>query len=267
MLKEIKVSPFSLVEGEKLEFIAENPNARNLYLYDIQEKILIFVNQHLFLSSKMIIEHFQEFTALELKRHIKFLLKNSYLRAAFFKTDTGRSSGRGYFLGWRGKRQMNILGIKPNRYNELACLTATDVKAIMSANQLILKAGIENECVVRKPIFTTSAIFSKKCFRISGYVPSDNTEYLFYSIRSHSAEEITEKANRMYSTLKRKNNINSHKRKVIVCICDSREHMDEVKKIVSDSRLYSLKNTEIYFENDIDINFGNDLKFKFLHTA
>lgn len=227
------MSPFKYIEGEKVIFEEEKPFARNLWLNEMEWDIIKLVNSCLWISSKQICEMLSQYDALTLKKNIKFLADNNYLRKAYFSTELGRSTARAYCVGWRAKRELKRENIMLNRSNELDSHTPEEIKEILSSNQTKLAYGLEKlQCTVRKPIYTQSW-FVKSCFRVAGYLVTDNNEQvLLNSVRTHKEEELTEKLARIYKTLKRNNSLDKKLGTVLLFICDSNEHMDWVKSCV-----------------------------------
>ena len=162
------MSPFRCVEGEKVIFEEEKHFARNLWLNETEWDIIKLVNSCIWISSKQICEMLSQYDVLTLKKYIKFLADNSYLRKVYFSTEYGRSTARAYCIGWRAKRELKRENIMLNRSNEVDSHTPEEIKEILSSNQAKLAYGLENlKCTVRKPIYTQSWFF-KSCFRIAG---------------------------------------------------------------------------------------------------
>jgi len=272
---EIKKSPYEIYSGETIErFIPENP--RSYKIKGIQKEILLAINIFMCLTSRMLVKYLNDkgydIEQKQIQKELKFLSQNDFLKKYQFKLvgdEKGVSSYKYYSIGFKGKAFLyNECNIYAKKMGYMEQCTVSEVKKVLSANQVIIELGLANEMdvsVVKMVVDEGFHLFNNKnLFRAIGYCESENKINIIEPVRSVLTYEkdLIEKLKRIERTLEcDKCNIDIKKDITIIIVAENYSKMRYIMSWCEDK----YKNFRMLFT--YDTLFISSSKHKFFSVS
>ena len=255
---DVKVSPFSIFEGERIHrYSVDNPCG--IWLTELDKQICIELAKFLVLSSDLLYRLFmnqgQTYEKKDIQNRLQRLGRSGYVQKIGFETDYGYSANKAYILLGRGVGLVNSLGIRCKLGGFLSEQDHVGLKRMLSSNQLLISGRYENASVAQI-IFIEPKSEKEKAsclFRPTATcLNAEGEAYQFIeSVRrtTTAKADLCDKLERVIKVMKDKTNANIKISKdvSIIIVAEDYRHLCEL-----------IKTTE-KFRNKLNILFTYDL--------
>lgn len=268
---DIKVSPFSIFEGERIHrYTVDTPCC--IWLTELDKQICIELSKFLVLSSDLLYRLFMNkgltYEKKEIQNRLQRLGRSGYVQKIGFETDRGGySAAKAYILLGRGVGLVNSLGIRYKLGGFLAEQDHVGLKRILSANQLLINGKYENSKVGQIVLIEPKSEKEKaSClFRPTAICLNDEGEaYQFIeSVRrtTTAKADLCDKLERVIKVMKDKKNANIKISKdvSIIIVAEDYRHLCELTKTTEKFR----NKLNILFTYDLAVYSSDDFLYEY----
>lgn len=267
---DIKVSPFSIFEGERIHrYTVDNPCG--IWLTDLDKQICTALAKYLVLSSDLLYRLFINqgltYEKKDIQHRLNRLGLSGYVQKIGFVTDHGYSAAKAYILLGRGVGLVNSLGIRCKLGGFLSEQDHVGLKRMLSSNQLLVNGKYENSKVGQIILIEpkneqqkASCLFRPTAICLNG----EGEAYQFIeSVRrtATTKADLCDKLERVIKVMKDKKNANIKISKDVSIIVVAEDYRHLCELIATTEKFRNRLN--ILFTYDLAVYSSDDFLYKY----